>query len=358
MCMILDKVILFPYYLVLLLRNYMYDKGIFKSYRPVLPTVCVGNVTVGGTGKTPMVELLVRLYMKECRVAVVSRGYGRKSKGCRLVSVEDTYLEAGDEPLQIKRKFPEVTVVVDASRRRAIEMLASLPEGEKPDLVILDDAFQHRRISPGFTIVLVSSSRPVFKDSLIPLGRLRDLPSRIQDADMVVVTKIEDDVDDAFRRKWRQALRLPVRIPLMMSRISYMEPEPVFPESCDSRFKYSRNAIMFTGIADDATLRREAGWRYSLNDVLRFPDHHSYTSSDFSRIQASVSKHPTAMILTTEKDAQRLVSVNSVPDRIKSRLFYLPIISEMIPDVDVRNYIQEELPEVGLRQLKDNIIIR
>lgn len=356
--MILDKIILFPYYIVLVVRNYMYDKGIFKSYVPVLPTVCVGNITAGGTGKTPMVELLVRMYMKDRKVAVVSRGYGRRSKGSRTVSVDDTYQDVGDEPLQIKRKFPEVTVVVDASRKRAIDMLASLPEGERPDMVILDDAFQHRRITPGFTIVLVSSSRPVYKDSLIPIGRLRDLPSRIKKADMVIVTKMEDDVDDAMRRKWRQNLKLPARIPMMMSRISYMAPEPVFPKDCDNRFKYSRNAVMFTGIADNATLKREAGWRYSLNEVIAFPDHHNFTKSDFSRIAAAVKKHPTAMVLTTEKDAQRLVSTPSVPMQIKSRLFYLPIVSEIIPDVDVRNYIQEELPGIGLKQLKENIVIR
>lgn len=356
--MILDKILLFPYYLVLATRNLMYDKGVLKSYPLPLPSVCVGNVTVGGTGKTPMVELLIRMYGKEKRLAVVSRGYGRRSKGFRTVSVEDNYHDVGDEPLQIKRKFPDVMVVVDASRRRAVETLAALPEGERPELVILDDAFQHRRIRPGFSIVLISSSRPVYKDSLLPLGHLRDLPSRIRKADLVIVTKVEDDVDGAFRRKWRNSLELPSRIPLLFSRISYLEPMPVFPEECDVRYRYARNAVLFTGVADDRTLRREAGWKFHLNEVLGFPDHHDYRPSDFSRIESAIRKHPTAMVITTEKDAQRVMYADGVSGALKARMFYIPIVSEIIPDVDERRYIQEELPAIGLQQLKEKIIIR
>ncbi|HIZ86661.1 MAG TPA: tetraacyldisaccharide 4'-kinase [Candidatus Coprenecus pullistercoris] len=355
--MIVDKLLLFPYFLVLVLRNYMYDKGILKSYKSPLPSICVGNVTAGGTGKTPMVELLIRLYKEEMRIAVVSRGYGRKTKGPRMVSVDDTYRDVGDEPLQIKRKFPDVMVMVDASRKRAVDALASLPDGERPDMVIFDDAYQHRRIRAGFNIVLVSSSRPVFRDALLPIGRLRDLPSRVAKADMVVVTKVEEAVDDALRRRWRHDLRLPSRIPLLMSRIAYLTPEPVFPGECDGRYKYATGAVLVTGIADNATLRREAGWRFSLNEVLSFPDHHGYSSSDFARIVSALRRYPTSLVLTTEKDAQRLVSHPDVPVQIKSRLFYLPIVSEIIPDVDVRRYIQEELPGVGLAQLKENITI-
>ena len=155
----LDRILLFPYTLTLALRNLLYDRGVFKSYVPPVPSICVGNVTVGGTGKTPMVELLVRMYRDDRRVAVVSRGYGRKTKGYREVAVDDTYREVGDEPLQIKKKFPDVTVVVDADRTRAIETLAALPEDRRPQLVILDDAFQHRRVRPGYSILLVSSTR-------------------------------------------------------------------------------------------------------------------------------------------------------------------------------------------------------
>ena len=140
----IDRILLFPYSITLALRNFFYDKGILKSYPSALPTICVGNVTVGGTGKTPAVEMLIRLYRSSRRIAVVSRGYGRRTKGFRTVSVDDHYKDVGDEPLQIKRKFPYVTVVVDASRRRAVDALAAMSPDVRPDLVILDDAFQHR----------------------------------------------------------------------------------------------------------------------------------------------------------------------------------------------------------------------
>ena len=174
----IDRLLLFPYAIVLAVRNLFYDKGVLKS----------------GTGKTPAVEMLIRLYRDSRRIAVVSRGYGRKTKGFRTVSVEDNYRDVGDEPLQIKRKFPEVTVVVDASRRRAVDALAAMSPEVRPDLVILDDAFQHRKLRPDFSIVLVSAARPIFKDSLLPIGRLRDLPNQIRRADMVIVTKMEGEI--------------------------------------------------------------------------------------------------------------------------------------------------------------------
>ncbi len=354
----IDRLLLFPYTIVLGLRHLMYDRGILRSYPSALPSICVGNITVGGTGKTPAVEMLVRMYRGSYRIAVVSRGYGRRTKGFRIVAVDDDYRDVGDEPLQIKRKFPDITVVVDSSRKRAVDMLAAMPGETRPGLVILDDAFQHRRLRSGFSIVLVSSSRPVFKDCLLPIGRLRDLPCRLCKADMVIVTKVEGNVDDAFRRKWRTELGLPARIPLLFSRISYLDPVPVFHDSCDGRYVYSRNAVLFSGIADNRTLKREVGWRFGLKEVLTFADHHDYGPSDFSRIAAAVRRHPTAMVVTTEKDAQRLVSVGGIPDALKARMFYIPIVSEMIPDVDERHYIQEELPAIGLEQLKEKIIIR
>ena len=140
----IDRIVLFPYTLVLALRNFFYDKGILKSCPSALPSICVGNITVGGTGKTPAVEMLIRLYGDSRKIAVVSRGYGRRTKGFRTVSVDDHYKDVGDEPLQIKRKFPDVTVVVDASRRRAVDALAAMSPEVRPDLVILDDAFLSR----------------------------------------------------------------------------------------------------------------------------------------------------------------------------------------------------------------------
>ena len=354
----IDRIVLFPYTLVLALRNFFYDKGILKSYPSALPSISVGNITVGGTGKTPAVEMLIRLYRDSRKIAVVSRGYGRRTKGFRTVSVDDDYRDVGDEPLQIKRKFPDIIVAVDASRRRAVDALAAMPEETRPDLVILDDAFQHRRIRPDFSIVLVSSARPVFKDSLLPIGRLRDLPSQIKRADMVIVTKMDgSEVPSSERERWRKALKMREDSPLLFSRIAYRPLMPVMPGKEDSRYIYAKSAIVISGIADDRSLRRGVGWSYSVADVLCFRDHHGYRLSDISKVDAAVRRYPTAVVLTTEKDAQRLRSMEGVPVRVSSRLFYIPIESEIIPDVNSGSYLEQELPELGYNELKNYIKI-
>lgn len=353
----IDRIVLFPYTLVLALRNFFYDRGILKSYPSALPSICVGNITVGGTGKTPAVEMLIRLYRDSRKIAVVSRGYGRRTKGFRTVSVDDHYKDVGDEPLQIKRKFPYVTVVVDASRRRAVDALAAMSPEVRPDLVILDDAFQHRRLRPDFSIVLVSSTRPVFKDSLLPIGRLRDLPNQIRRADMVIVTKMEGEIPFSERLRWRESLELRKDIPLLFSGIKYLPPQPVIPEKGDSRFVYSKSAVVLAGIADDRSVRRGVSWKYTVSETVSFGDHHDYTLSDISKVAAAVRRHPTAVVLTTEKDAQRLRSLKGIPGEVSSRLFYIPIESEIIPDVEPGRYLEQELPAIGYEELKTNIKI-
>ena len=330
----IDRLLLFPYAIVLAVRNLFYDKGVLKSYPSALPSICVGNITVGGTGKTPAVEMLIRLYRDSRRIAVVSRGYGRKTKGFRTVSVEDNYRDVGDE-----------------------DALAAMSPEVRPDLVILDDAFQHRKLRPDFSIVLVSAARPIFKDSLLPIGRLRDLPNQIRRADMVIVTKMEGEIPSSERLRWRESLELRKDIPLLFSGIKYLPPRPVIPEKGDSRFIYAKSAVVLAGIADDRSVRRGVGWSYSVVEAFRFGDHHNYSLSDISRVAAAVRRHPTAVILTTEKDAQRLRSLAGMPDQVSSRLFYIPIESEIIPDVVPGRYLEQELPALGLEELKTNIKI-
>lgn len=353
--MILDKILLFPYYLTLLCRDALYRGGVWSSYSSSIPTLCVGNVTVGGTGKTPMVELLLRLLSNGRRVAVVSRGYKRKSKGMKVVETSDSYLEVGDEPLQIKKKYEDVTVVVDTSRKHALEYLEALPEKERPELIILDDAFQHRKISPTCSIVLVDSNRPTYSDSLLPIGRLRDLPERVSDADIVVITKNRNEINREIREEWREKLGLPGEKPLLFSRISYSFPRPIFPKEGDGRYSYSKKAVIFTGIADDRSMKRELGWSYEILASIRYPDHHRFGAKDIKAIETMARKHPTAIVVTTEKDAQRLINPDIVPKELKERLFYIPIFTEVIPDVPQGKYIEEELPLIGDRELADAV---
>ena len=237
-----SKTFLFPYWLVLKIRHFLYDKNIKKGSSWPVPVICVGNITVGGTGKTPHTEMIIRLLSEKYRIAVLSRGYKRESKGFRIAQVTDTFKEVGDEPLQIKQKFPHVTVAVCKSRREGIEKLLALPEAAqqvavqqaagqqgqtlqaafRPELIILDDGFQHRKVKPAHSVVLVNYNRPIVGDNLLPIGMLRDLPEQIKRAESVVITKspiavytdgIMDqirtaEVVEAEEKKWKGEMKL------------------------------------------------------------------------------------------------------------------------------------------------------
>jgi tetraacyldisaccharide 4'-kinase len=210
----MDKILLFPYWLTLKIRHMLFDNGFRKVYEPAVPSICIGNITVGGTGKTPHTEMLVRTLLEDEQwygknIAVLSRGYKRRSKGFQQVVADGRALDYGDEPLQIKKKFPMVTVAVDKSRRQGCMFLTD-PESirtskkgrrciykdfPKADLILLDDAFQHRKVKAKVNIVLVDYSRPIFKDHLMPMGKLRDLPERIASADIVIVSKCPKYMD-------------------------------------------------------------------------------------------------------------------------------------------------------------------
>ncbi|MBR5856522.1 MAG: tetraacyldisaccharide 4'-kinase [Bacteroidales bacterium] len=344
---ILSKTILFPYWLALKTRHFLYDKNIIKGREFDVPVVCVGNITVGGTGKTPHTEMLIRMLAGKYNIAVLSRGYRRKTKGFRIASVNDTFREVGDEPLQIKQKFPNVTVAVCSNRVEGIEKLLALPEGvkgeqqdsTKPELIILDDAYQHRKVKPSHSIVLINWSRPIFGDDLLPIGRLRDLPEQIKRANTVIVTKspvaVETDgiIDEertalavkAEEAKWRRNLHLRDDQKLLFSIINYCAPQPVFNSIGDSRYIYSGKAIYFTGIANDAEFRNNLVRKYKILDSLKFADHKNFSRLDVRQINSWASKNPTAVIFTTEKDSKRLLQCSALSQSVKSRLFYIPI---------------------------------
>lgn len=307
------------YRLILSLRHLAYDKGWKKVQKADVPTICVGNVTVGGTGKTPHVELLLRL-LEFRAVAVLSRGYKRKSRGFRIVQETDTARSVGDEPLQMARKFPSATVAVDKDRIHGCRELAA----GHPQVIVLDDAFQYRKLDASLKIVLVDYSRPVFEDRLLPWGRLRDLPSRIRKAHAVVVTKCPSELSDEEKENWRSRLRLTPEQPLFFTTLQYERPQPVFPEG-DPHYLYAQKVVLVSGIANDAPLRSHISDTYKIVRHLRFPDHHAFSRKDIRNIAAAASQTPIACLMTTEKDAQRLRDVPSMPDALRHRLFYWPI---------------------------------
>ena len=347
-----SKILLFPYWMALKIRHFLYDKGICKSTGYPIPVICVGNITVGGTGKTPHTEMIIRMVQDKYRIAVLSRGYKRKTKGFRIASATDTFAQVGDEPLQIKQKFPNILVAVCEDRRTGIEKLLALPEPGngiegpfRPQMIILDDAFQHRKVKPSHNIVLINWNNPIFSDNLLPLGRLRDLPEQIKRADSVIVTKSprfgeHDGIIDAplaaqqiapVAKEWRGKLGLRDDQKLCFSSIFYGTPMAVSPADADNRYIYSSSAVFFTGIANDTEFRNHIVGSYKVLDSIKFPDHCNFTRSNIKEINNWAAKYPTSVVLTTEKDSKRLIGNPYLSAELKKRLFYIPIEVRILP---------------------------
>lgn len=352
----LDRILLFPYYLSLKIRDRLYTGGTIESSVADVPTVCIGGITVGGTGKTPFTEMVLRMLdrsprWKDSNKAVLSRGYRRKSKGFQLVSDTGLSSSFGDEPLQMKRKFPDVNVAVCRDRALGCDCLCH-PEknlvtakaGIPPaDIIVLDDAYQARELRASLNVVLVDYGRPVTEDMLLPFGRLRDLYERMYDADIVVVTKCPSDLRESERNDFAKVLEYKdysypspdvtapngKRQQLLFATVEYQPFEPFMPGS-DSRYLYSKRVVMFSGIAGDTNLYRHLSDRYNIVRRLAFPDHHPYTRSDIDKIIKPLQDDPTVWAVTTEKDVQRLLDIPEIEEPLRSRLFYAPISMRFI----------------------------
>lgn len=326
---ILNKIILFPVYITLKLRHFLFDSGIFKSKRYDIPIICIGNLSMGGTGKTPHTELLVKELMPLYRVAVLSRGYGRKSRGFRIVNENDTAKVAGDEPLQMKKKFRDLTVAVSSSRTKGVDKLLALPSNERPGVILLDDAFQHRWISPSLNILLIEYSSIDKREILFPLGGLRDLPSQIKRADIVIVTKCPSELNPEEQFRWEHKLNLMPSQKLFFSAIRYLEPLSLYPEA-DRRYIYSRYAIILTAVANPTLFHYHILNIYKIVRKISFRDHHNFNALDVFKINRLAVKWPKAVIFTTEKDAQRILQNKRISSQVKERLFFIPIEAVII----------------------------
>jgi tetraacyldisaccharide 4'-kinase len=297
-----------------------------------MPIISVGNITVGGTGKTPHVEMLIRFFKDEYRLAVLSRGYKRKSTGFVMASRKSFVSEIGDEPMQIKTKFPEIMVAVDNHRVHGVKKLLMLKH--RPDLIILDDAFQHRSIKPGLSLVLVDYNRPVFHDHLLPAGNLREPWKNSKRADMVVVTKCPDSLSPVERARFSEKLRLRPNQDLYYTAYSYGSPLAVFPhrkkKDNGQTFKQIRKShagILFvTGISDPRPVQRFLENTVHGFDSLLFPDHHSYDGNDLQLIASRFQSLPEIekYILVTEKDAVKLREM-VMEDYLKRALLFVPV---------------------------------
>lgn len=362
----IDKILLFPYWAALKCRHFMYDHGLKKVRKADVPTICVGNVTVGGTGKTPHTEMILRMLQEDFEwsgrnLAVLSRGYKRRTRGFQQVVEDGSARDFGDEPLQIKRKFPEVTVAVCSKRVLGCDFLAhpeKLLTSKKArkcrdkdipaaDLIILDDAFQHRALKASASIVLINHDHPVATDHLMPVGKLRDLPERVSAADIVIISKCSKDIDPWQKIKWAESLGIygydstvgyglrkdGSRQYLFFTTIGYDTALPVFPEG-DMRYVYSKKMILFSGIANDKPLRHYLSSSYNIIRHMEFADHHKFSRADMGLIIKESRVNPTSVAMTTEKDCQRVRDCANLPDSFKQRVFYIPIRSEFVSEQD------------------------
>jgi tetraacyldisaccharide 4'-kinase len=332
----LKLLLLYPasliYGMVVYVRNNFYDYKIFKSTEFEIPVISIGNITVGGTGKTPHTEYLVELLKKHVKVATLSRGYKRKTKGFRLVETTSHASEVGDEPLQIKQKFPEITVAVDENRVRGINELMKDTD-HSPDAVLLDDGFQHRKVTPGINILLIDYNHPIDKDQLLPLGRLRERTYQRRRANIIIYTKCPDEITPITRRITMKDVNLRPYQSLFFTTMVYGEPVPVYPESIakaganDEAVPLNHPVILLAGIANPQPLQKYVASEYAVIDEIIYGDHHYFTPKDLKKIEDTFIKYQGSkpIIITTEKDAMRLRDETSLPVLVQSRCYYIPL---------------------------------
>lgn len=330
--------ILFPfailYGFITSLRNFLFDKGILKSHSFELPIIAVGNLSVGGTGKTPQIEYLIRLLTPTYKIATLSRGYKRKSEGFILADATSNAEILGDEPFQFYQKFPNILVAVDANRKNGIEQLINI---SKPDIVLLDDAFQHRKVKAGFYILLTAYNDLYADDFILPTGNLRESRSGAERANIVVVTKCPSNLSEKEKNSIERKLQLESRQKLFFTSIAY--DEFIFSEEKQLPVLEIKNSekLLLAGIA-----KPEPFFDYLKNEkdmVLTYPDHHHFTEKDIAEIKEKANGK---IIITTEKDFVRLKG--SLP---ASQLFYLPIKSNFLSnsgsfDESILDFVQKK----------------
>ena len=320
--------ILFPfavaYDVVTGIRNRLYDLGLKPATEFEIPVISVGNLAVGGTGKTPMIEHLVRLLSSNYKLATLSRGYGRSTTGIRIAGGKDSAATLGDEPFQFYKKFHR-KIVVAVGEERALAIPHILQAHADVQVVLLDDAFQHRRVKPSFQVVLTDYNNLFTKDFLLPSGRLRESKQGVNRADVVVVTKCPHEISDDELMKIEEDIRKITKKPVFFSTIRYgglisFKPTEIFP---------GNPVILVTGIANAKPLERHVQQNFKLLKHYEFSDHHTFSDDEVRTICDEAAKQK-ASVITTEKDASRLLSDRYNAMTSKIPFFYLPIEIEFL----------------------------
>lgn len=345
------RVFLYPlsliYSFVLYIRHRLFDINLLRSKSFDIPIICVGNLSFGGTGKTPHTEYLIRLLSKSMKVAVLSRGYGRSTKGFVLAHEGVTHEEIGDEPLQYFTKFPDIIVAVDENRVEGVRRLMGMDI--KPDVILLDDAFQHRRIKPGYNILLTDYHSLYSKDHLTPVGNLRDIKSEARRANVIIVTKCPVVIDPYTKRNIIESLKPKPYQKVLFSHISFDDLEPLNETAKAKDLTQCRSIFMFCGIANPYPLEDYLKRKTNTLSTIIFNDHHSFTKENINAILEGfndvIGKNKIAV--TTEKDTMRLTNSLNLFENIP--LFSIPIkVRFHEDDGDIFN--KEIIDYVGIRK--------
>ena len=313
------------YAICLHIRHKLYDWGLLLSQSFSVPTICVGNLSLGGTGKTPHTEYLIRLLKNVANVAVLSRGYGRKSTGFVLAGEETTYEKIGDEPLQYHLKFNDITVAVDEDRCDGVRKLMRLETC--PDVILLDDAYQHRKIKPGLNILLTEYYNVYKKDMLIPAGHLRDVKAAAKRADIIIVTKSPRVLLPYDKRDVVNLLDAEPYQKIFFTYIDFQDLKPINQMAKDTPPQNIKSIYLFCGIANPYPLEDHLKRKYNTLITNYFSDHHCFTDSDIDMIlsgyESVIGKNK--IIVTTEKDLMRLTNSSYINRFDNVPLFTIPI---------------------------------
>lgn len=326
--------ILFPfsvvYGLVVGIRNLLFDLNILKSTEFNFPVISVGNITVGGTGKTPHVEYLVKLLNDNFRIGMISRGYKRKTKGYIEANKNSGPDDLGDEPFQIFSKFPGIKVAVDSDRVRGINKLKG--SSKELQVIILDDAFQHRYVKPGVSVLLIDYHRPLYKDCMLPAGNLRESADNTSRANIIIVTKVPEDIKPIEKRIWIKRLSLYPYQFLYFTSFTYGDLIPIFSnnkklKSLEELRNSELGILLVTGIANPQPLRAELGKYNKSITTLFYPDHHNFCNEDLPgiKIKLDLLKNRNKIIIVTEKDAVKLRKLDYKDKSIKDNIYYIPV---------------------------------
>jgi tetraacyldisaccharide 4'-kinase len=309
----------------------MYNTGILKSVEFRIPVICIGNITVGGTGKTPHTEYIAELLKQYFRVAVLSRGYKRESKGFRIASPTSQISEIGDEPMQIFRKYPDLMVAVDRNRVNGVNrILEADPETE---VILLDDGYQHRSLTPGLSILLSDFARPFVSDQMMPYGNLRESADNMRRADIILITKSPENLSPIQRRLIVKEFNKSPYQNLYFTSLKYESPIPLYNSTAKTvpQFKISANPdcgiVLITGIANPRPFKEYLQKYYNEVTHLAFPDHYKFKDKDIHSITSAFNELKSAekYLITTEKDAVRLQEFINFAEPIRSLSYFIPV---------------------------------